>query len=831
MKCKKILRRGLLVNSIWASLYVGCSYAEDFNNSLLMGNSANMDWNNNAVVMTPGEYDFDIYINEDWKGKYTFLVTNDSKGTLKIKIADARMLGIRELESVLTGGADAYIDVDKLLHGGSHSLKPGEMRVNLEVPQAYVTRTERNWVSPEKWDTGINGIYTNYNLNYYNFRGKTKDYTDSDNVYLSLNSGVNLFGWHFIDNSSYSRSSSVESGKWRNSTRYIERPFAAISAIVRLGDAYTSSEYFDSLRFRGVTVNKSQQMLPDSQRVYMPVVTGVASSSAVVRVLQDGNVIYQISVPPGPFAIRDLMPTGSRNELHVEVKNSGGQIETFIVPFSSMPGMLRPGTSDYRLNIGEVNMRNSNDNSKFVQYSHTYGVNNYTSVFAGLTLNNDYKSWLAGSTVSLPYIGSFSGTMEQAFYQLPDTDKQSGEKYSISWSKYFETKTNVTLASYYYRTQDYTSFSDYIATRENLDEYGYISTTRDSKQAFSASVSQTLPNNYGKLTLNGFWRDYWNNQRSNRQYNLTYSNNYKDLTYSLTLRRTEYTQSYYDTGFDGDEVSNLRKNKNSEDSIYFALTIPMSIFDTHMTISSRTTIEKGKYASSDVSLSGEANDVSYSMAFTNDNNAKSRSADLYASWDNSYTSMSAGMTEATDYRQVSLGVSGNILAWQSGVLASGTTGRNFVIIDAPGLSNAVVNGNTAVRTNAKGQALSTSAVAYRQNHYRLDPDGTQDSSVDLLSNIGYIAPYEGSITYLKYKTDTRHIYTLNIVQPHNQALPFGAAVMDQRGNLLGYVSQGSQVYLKADKLPEKLKINISSKKNKLFCIVESPAENRMNMCL
>lgn len=830
MKCKKILRRGLLVNSIWAALYVGCTFAEDFNNSLLVGNSANMDWNNKAVIMTPGEYDFDVYINDDWKGKFAFLVENDNEGTLKIKTSDARMLDIRDLASVLTSEQGTYINVDKLLHGGSHSLKPGEMRVNLEVPQAYVTRTERNWVSPEKWDTGINGVYTNYNLSYYNFRGKTTGYTDSDNVYLSLNSGLNLLGWHFIDNSSYSRSSSREAGKWRNSTRYIERPFAAISAIVRFGDAYTSSEYFDSVRFRGLTVNKSQQMLPDSQRVYMPVVTGVASSSAVVRVLHDGNVIYQIAVPPGPFAIRDLMPTGSRNELHVEVKNSGGQVETFIVPFSSMPGMLRPGTSDYRFSMGEVNMRDSNDNSKFVQYSYTFGVNNYTSVFAGLTLNNDYKSWLAGSTVSLPYVGSFSGTMEQACYQLPGMDNQSGEKYSVSWSKYFETRTNVTLASYYYRTQDYASFSDYIATKENLDQYGYTSTTRNSKQAFSASVSQTLPGDFGKLTLTGYWRDYWNNQRSNRQYNLTYSNNYKDITYSLSLRRTEYTQSYYDTDYDGDEVSRLRKNKSADESIYFSLTVPMSIFDTRTTISSRTTVEKGKYASSDISLSGEMKDVSYSMVLTNDNDARSRSADIYASWDNSYSSLSAGMTEATDYRQLSLGASGNILVWPSGILASGATGRNFVIIDAPGLSNAVVNGNTAVRTNAKGQALSTSAVAYRQNHYRLDPDGTQDSSVDLLGNIEYIAPYEGSITYLKYKTDTRKTFTLNIMRPVNEALPFGAAVTDQGGNLLGYVSQGSQVYLKADTLPEILKVNISSKKHKQFCTVEAPSETRANPC-
>ena len=102
--------------------------------------------------------------------------------------------------------------------------------------------------------------------------------------------------------------------------------------------------------------------------------------------------------------------------------------------------------------------------------------------------------------------------------------------------------------------------------------------------------------------------------------------------------------------------------------------------------------------------------------------------------------------------------------------------------------------------------------------------------MDLLGNIEYIAPYEGSITYLKYKTDTRKTFTLNIMRPGNEALPFGAAVTDANGNLLGYVSQGSQVYLKADTLPKILKVNVSSKKHKQFCAVEAPAENSVNTC-
>ncbi|WP_210455087.1 fimbria/pilus outer membrane usher protein, partial [Pantoea ananatis] len=109
---------------------------------------------------------------------------------------------------------------------------------------------------------------------------------------------------------------------------------------------------------------------PDSERVYMPVITGIATSSAVVSVFQDGHIIHQLSVPAGPFAIRDLMPTGSRGDLPVEVKNNGGSTERFAVPFSSLPDMLRPGTSDYQFNIGEVDMRGINDHSRFAQFSY-----------------------------------------------------------------------------------------------------------------------------------------------------------------------------------------------------------------------------------------------------------------------------------------------------------------------------------------------------------------------------------------------------------------------------------------------------------------------------
>lgn len=832
MKNRSPLRISLLVQSICLAFYSFGTFGENFNSSLLVGNSAEMDWNNDKLVMTPGQYDLDVYVNDLWQGKFDFIFNSDRVGALKIKREDIALLNIEELDPILKNNSSEFINVDVLLHGGKSQLLPGEMRLNLTVPQAFIATKSRNWVSPQKWDQGINGFYTNYNFNYYNFHGLTSDYANTDNFFLSLNSGLNLAGWHLIDNSSWMHSSTTKKSTWSNTTRYVERPVAALGSIFRIGRSYTSSDYFDTFRFRGITLNKNRQMLPDSERVYMPVISGIANGSAVVSIYQDDHIIHQINVPPGPFSIRDLMPTGSRSDLSVEVKNTGGDTEHFVVPFSSIPDMLRPGTTDYQFNLGEIDIRNVDDSEKFAQLNFSSGINNYLTTSTGAILSENYQSLLLGSAVSIPYLGSLSGSVEEAFYRLPEDKQSRGEKYSLSWSKYFPSKTNISLASYYYRTQDYASLGDYVQMKSNAQTYGSSTSTINSKQAFSANINQVLPYDLGRLSLSGYWRDYWKDRNSSRQYNLTWSSIYNSMNYSLSLRRSEMTQSYYnsETDFDGDVVSELRSRPITENSIYFSLTIPMTIFGSGGSVSTHASVQNNKYSSSDVSLNGSTSDIDYSLMLSHDNEGDSRSADLYASWKNEHSSLNSGLTLSREYRQASLGASGNALLWRGGLLTSANMGRNFVILDAPGVKAAAVNGDETTKTNSRGIALVTSATPYRQNNFHLVEDGMQSSNVELIGNMLNIAPYEGSITYLKYKTDTRKLFTLEVLKADSEKLPFGAFVYDLSNNELGYVSQGSQIFIKEDALPHKIKVILRNGKNKKECIITEPSESVVNIC-
>ncbi|MEB8065320.1 MULTISPECIES: FimD/PapC C-terminal domain-containing protein [Citrobacter] len=61
-------------------------------------------------------------------------------------------------------------------------------------------------------------------------------------------------------------------------------------------------------------------------------------------------------------------------------------------------------------------------------------------------------------------------------------------------------------------------------------------------------------------------------------------------------------------------------------------------------------------------------------------------------------------------------------------------------------------------------------------------------------------------------------------------LPFGAVVSGAGNEEVGYVAQGSQIFIKSETLPASLKVNISKGKTKKFCTISQPAEHAENIC-
>ncbi len=80
----------------------------------------------------------------------------------------------------------------------------------------------------------------------------------------------------------------------------------------------------------------------------------MAQSNALVTVRQGSNIIYQTTVPPGPFTLQDVYPSGYGSDLEVSVKEADGSVEVFSVPYASVAQLLRPGMTRYALSAGKV---------------------------------------------------------------------------------------------------------------------------------------------------------------------------------------------------------------------------------------------------------------------------------------------------------------------------------------------------------------------------------------------------------------------------------------------------------------------------------------------
>ncbi|MDD9693179.1 fimbria/pilus outer membrane usher protein, partial [Klebsiella grimontii] len=157
-------------------------------------------------------------------------------------------------------------------------------RLYLTIPQAFMGNRARGYIPPELWDHGINAGLLNYNFtgnNVHNDVGGSSNY-----AYLNLQSGLNLGAWRLRDNTTWSYSSggssSTSENKWQHINTWLERDITLLRSRLTLGDSYTNGDVFDGINFRGAQLASDDNMLPDSQKGFAPVIHGIARGTAQV---------------------------------------------------------------------------------------------------------------------------------------------------------------------------------------------------------------------------------------------------------------------------------------------------------------------------------------------------------------------------------------------------------------------------------------------------------------------------------------------------------------------------------------------------------------------
>ncbi|WP_242456663.1 fimbria/pilus outer membrane usher protein [Pantoea agglomerans] len=748
----------------------------------------------------PGVYTLDIFLNGRQISRENVQVIREGAGTkaclsydlVKSLSMKDTIFSPQQAEELRSGKqCIALEDVVKESHAAINS---ADMQMDISIPQIYLLRSARGYVAPEFWDKGETALTLSYDTNYYRSVNGGREY---DSFYGRALAGFNLGGWMFRHDGSlsWSRQQGDETHHYNAINTYVQRDIPQLKSRLLLGEGNTSGELFDTLSFRGAQISTVDQMWPDSQRGYAPEIRGVARTNAQVIVSQNGSKIYETTVSPGPFNITDLYPTGYGGDLDVTVKEADGSETRFSVPYAAMTRLKRPGMTFYSVTGGVSRKDNMAYTPSVYQGTIQHGFTNSLTGYTGILGSDNYISALLGGAFGLP-IGAISLDITGAQTKYGDEKKQ-GVSYRATYSKKVaQTDTNFTLAAYRFSSSGYYSYDNALQINNyyKKNKSSGINYLSRPKQRFSMTASQNFGESYGNIYLTGFVQNYWNSTGTNTQFQLGYNNRIGRVSYTLSANRLLYSTGGHDTQLSLD------------------FSIPLGSESKNYVTGSATHNKDGVTAQTAINgVLGENDQYSYNVGASRDVDNKN-SGSVSGQYRSPYSMLTASYTKGENYYSASGGASGAIVALPDGINFSAYQSTTYAVVTAADAEGARVLGYPNIVLNGSGRALVPNLNPYRINELAIDPKGIP-LDVELESTQQRVIPVEGAVVRLDYKTSKGQPLLIRANQPDGNALPFGASVNDENGNLVTTVSQGGQIYVRLNKDVSRLHVSWGKTEN------------------
>ncbi|MFK2855978.1 fimbrial biogenesis outer membrane usher protein [Dyella humi] len=806
----------------------------DFDRSLLAGagqNTTDLSRFEHGNPVLPGSYSADIYLNNVWVGRSDVRFAAPSPNVSAVACVDRRLLDQLGLhptklpaETVASlSDPKACVSMGSLIQGATVTFDMTQLRVDVSVPQAYLGQVARGYINPEYWDAGVPAALLNYNFN--NYRSSSQGQTQTSS-YLGLNSGLNLGPWHFREDATVNWQSGAAGApsrrQWQNIDTYVQRDLSSLRAKLTIGDSFTDGAVFDSYGIRGVQLGTDDRMLPQSLQGYAPVVRGVAQTNAKITVRQNGVVIYETTVSPGPFTLNDLYPTGYGGGLQVTITEADGHVSTFTVPYASVAQLLRPGITRFDIAVGELRDATIQHKPAVVQATVQHGFNNLLTGYAGIAGSQGYGALLAGAAINTRY-GAFAMDVTQANAHIPGYSTQSGQSVRLTYSKIIpSTQTTLSVATYRYSTGGFLSLTqaeqarDY--ARQGINAFNIVSqpvvqtidgvpvqsvltpaqqaaltgsafTTNPiisatgverQRSNFTLSLNQPLGRNGGSIYANVSASDYWNRHGNDTQFQVGYNNHFRQLTYSISATRSVDALGRYDNEYFVSFTLPLGRNTHSP-------TFTLNFSHDQQTGSQAQAMLNGTL--------GSDSQFNYSAAATHSSSGSGNAGSVNVGYRSPYAVFNASYGNGSGYSQASVNMSGSVIAHPGGVTFGQPLGDTVGIVYLPNAAGAHLANAPGARVDHFGYAVVPYLTPYQLNTIQIDPKGLP-LDVQLDATSAQVVPYAGAVVMLKFKTENGRTLIVSARLKDGQALPFGAEVFNEKGFSLGVVGQAGQILLR-----------------------------------
>jgi outer membrane usher protein FimD/PapC len=752
---------GVFAASITLTAFSGSATERFYFNPAFLGDDpsliADLSRFEKGAENLPGNYRVDIYVNRNAVGTRELEFRALSDGGELYPCLRREMLDDFNVDTSALHGIDtasSCLNISNVIQDARTLPQLNKLRLDISIPQSALRPEFRGYVPPERWDNGISAGYLNYQYSSSNkLSGK-----GFNSQFFNIQSGINVGPWRLRDFATYSDYSRKR--EWNHISTELQRTFPDITSIFTLGDTFSSSDIFDSVRLRGAKLETDQTMRPQNLQGYAPVVRGIARTAARVAIKQNGYEIYQTNVQAGPFELTDFYPAGTNGDLEVIIEEEDGGREVFVVPYSTVPALQREGQKSYSLSLGHLEGGRSQREDDLVQGELKWGLPAGFTLYGGLQASNNYRAYALGGGVNLGGFGAVSGDITHGSASLTDGRHEKGQSLRFLYAKSLQSYgTHFQLAGYRYSTSGFYSLNE--STWESLPGLQRYA----KKDQAQVSINQRLAD-LASLYVSASRQNYWGRDDVDQNFQAGLNGNLRSLSWGVA-----YSQSESSIGWKYRSLAlNFSMPLMSPDAYRSGTNITANA-------SLGTTFERDGSSRNRASLSGtlfEHSPLSYSLNQSYNTRGNGNSTNGYVGYRGRYGDARIALSRNGSFQQLQTDFSGGLIVHGGGITAGPKLGETNILVDTGGISDVAIDGVSGVKTDYFGHAFVTSASPYRENRVSLDTSSFDDET-EAEESVRNVVPNRGAIvkTSFAMRSGKKALITLT---REGKPLPFGTIV-------------------------------------------------------
>lgn len=669
------------------------------------------------------------------------------------------------------------VSVEEQIPGAKAHFDFSKLKLEISLPQTVLRDESLQGVPQEEWDDGIPALISMYQLSGQQYIKHNND--TSDALYANLTNGMNIGRWRYRNNSTVSKDDG-----WKNISNYVETAVRPLKGELTLGDASTPGDIFDSLLIRGIQLSSDDDMTPDQLTGFAPLIRGIAKSNARVTVRENGNVIYQRSVPAGPFVISDLSSVSNGGKLDVTITEADGSETHSTVSYSNVPQLLRTGQLKYSLSAGKYLSDSAEGKHKpeILQSTLSLGLPLNTTLYGGNQFHEKFLAFSLGLGFDLQRIGGIAVDVTKSKSksshdnaEQTHTEQTKGEMVRLTYRNSIpESDTQIQMDSRFY-ANDYLGFSDWANASEQSD-------SSRKRREYNLTVNQSITDEHSLFatvnraenadnTVSRMWQLGWNGAFKMASFSLAYSMTRDesaakwDKQLALTVS-VPFSEMFPRT----QPMVSLTTMSGLEGDLSNQLGVSGKVGD-RQDLNWNTQLSYASQKDQEATKSGSAG-----------MNYQGRYGDLDVTWN------------ADENQSISWNASGNLVAHRHGITAGRYSTGSMALISIPGASDVVLEGGQNTLTDSRGYAIVPDLRTYHRNPLNIDTRTTK--SIDFTSTTTRVTPTKDAVVLAEFTALIGYKVVMT-VKYNGVFLPFGARARIEGNDSVYYVGDQGQVYVNA----------------------------------